>query len=467
MPYRRTEEGWRMIRRIGLGIVGSLTSSFVSLLANFFVLAWVAKNFDVGSASLFLMLLSGSRVFGVMGSYGMGRLTLRYVASNPVHFARELIVRSLVITLIFSALIIGFACTALYFSVAGNFGFSTHDLTFICFWFLGSSLCSVLSDGFRGLHKNNCAAMYGTALPLVLVVLSLSLYVDTAMTSLIEVYALSYLFVAILSAFHLISMTPDKRTNGIGQGFPFVARGFVILLSSILLIFMTEGHLWILRYIGNDREVVDYSLGIKVVGVMTVLAPLFAGVTQSTLAQLLKSGQKEKAVFIVRSIAILNNIVSGSICLLLLLFAEPILFYLYDYSSWTMLVGVKLVAILQIANFFTGFPGAVLMMSGYERTVLYSVTFAILFGVFTNVLTYSYWGGLSAYIGYGVTILTHTLFLWAFSMRRLNINTIALWPDVLTLIRQTRVYVKSHRFDNPFFRVAEEVAAKLRDLVQR
>lgn len=310
-------------------------------------------------------------------------------------------------------------------------------------WLLLRSIQSLFAQSLRGFKRVDLASTFeGTLSGLTLVGLLGSLYIFGLNVSLEQVIACTVLALtaAVAVSGFFLSRVTKESTGPANQLCTRYAISICapLFVASLCLQGFNELHIGLLGYFSEEQEVAKYGAAFRLAKFVIVPLVIVNSVIPPIVSQLYHTSQTKEAEKLLRITATISSIPTILIVGVILVFGEQILALVYgDYYREG--AGVLIILLTgQLVNSITGSPGILLAMANEQRVVMMSALFSGITGILLSMLLAAKFSSVGVATGVAVSLASHNLLMWAFSLKRLGIKTHLKPSDFVTLFNALR-----------------------------
>lgn len=302
-------------------------------------------------------------------------------------------------------------------------------MVFAATWLIAMALQALISETFRGFQRFWQASLFGgLVVDALSVVVFGFLWLRHAHPTLAHTVLLS---AGMMSVSLLIGgAILGRRVRGLGRegGLPareMLSLGWPFLITNILTFLVGTGvDIWILSRYVLPSHLALYGAAMRLVFFVAVPFTIVSQVVPPIISELHAQGQEHRLETSLREVATLAALPAFLVLLAFLLFGAKILGLVYGGAFFEQ--GAKVLAILGTARLFavaTGNSGALLMMTGHQRTMMWITAISAVYAVTTELLLAPRFGIVGVAIGTATAqILQNTLQL-TLGKRRVGIWT--------------------------------------------
>ena len=301
-------------------------------------------------------------------------------------------------------------------------------VVFAAAWLIAMAIQTLVAETFRGFQRFWLASLFsGLAVHVLSVLVFGFLWLAHAHPTLAQVVLLT---VGVTSVSLLAGgMLLGRRVSRLGREGHLAARemlsiGWPLLVTNILTFVVGTGvDIWILAAYVPRSDVALYGSASKLVFFVATPFIIASQVVPPIISELYAKGRKHELEKSLREVATLAGIPAALVLLAFLLFGATIMGFVYGgfYRQ-----GATVLAILSVARLYavaTGNSGALLMMTGYQKTMMRITAISAVYAVTTELLLAPRFGLVGVAIGTATAqILQNTLQL-VFGKLRVGIWT--------------------------------------------
>jgi O-antigen/teichoic acid export membrane protein len=301
-------------------------------------------------------------------------------------------------------------------------------VVFAAAWLIAMALQTLVAETFRGFQRFWLASFFsGLSVDILSVVVFGALFFSHAHPTLAQVILLSagMISVSLLIGGYLLG----RRVRALGKQGELAAGqmlsiGWPLLITNILTFMVGTGvDIWILGAYVPRSEVALYGAATRLV--FFVAAPFIVAsqVVPPIIAELHAQGRKHELEKSLREVATLAGIPASLVLLAFVFFGASIMGFVYGgfYSQ-----GATVLAILSTARLYavlTGNSGALLMMTGHQKTMMGITAISAVYAVTTELLLAPHYGAIGVACGTASAQFLQNSLQLGFGKRRLGIWT--------------------------------------------
>lgn len=379
---------------------GKAVTAFTALATN----ALLARLLSPGELGAYFLALSAVTFFALLGSLGLERAVVRFVAESlgldQFHRARRVVGIVCVVGLL------GASGVGLAYIFLGRFIgdslFHAPALTavtgMVAGWVVVMTLQSLLSETFRGFHDIRLATLFGGLTTGVLLTGSLSLLWlfegQATLATVILLAAGSGCASALLAGWMLrrvVAALPpggaEDRINLTGV----LQVAWPVLITNLGLFAISQADIWAVGIFRSQEEVAIYGAAARMVILVFMPLLIVNSVVPPLIAQMFAQGRRAELEATLRATATLAGIPAFLMLAVFILFGGPILGLVYGGYYREGATVLALLSLGQLANAWAGSCGITLMMTGHQTTMMViTVVSGIIAGVACAVFASKY-----------------------------------------------------------------------------
>jgi len=201
-----------------------------------------------------------------------------------------------------------------------------------------------------------------------------------------------------------------------------------LVVFSGLQILNTQVAVIVLGLFGAAASVGVYSVASRAAGLMTFLLITIRYAVAPTIAQLYAKGDLQRLQQVVSQSAKGAFFLTLPLGLGLLIFAGPVLRLFFGTSFGGGATALRILALGQLVNLFTGLNGNVLLMTGNEARMLKGSAIGSVVGLLLIVVLVPVWGMLGAAVATAISVVLSNAILSLHAWRAIRISTVAFRP---------------------------------------
>ena len=421
----------RLLRGSGWVLLAKVLSSILGL-----VVSWLLARLLTHDQFGAYFLLFGLATFGSeLAVVGMDRAVVRTVAAGvgterpgqARAAVRHAFVFGAIGSLVVAAVMVvglgGFLARHVYHSTLVS-----GAVVFAAAWLIAMALQTLVAETFRGFQRFWLASVFsGLAVYVLSVAVFGLLWLVHAHPTLAQIVLLTIGVTSVSIAVGGIML--GRRVSRLGRDGHLGARemlsiGWPLLVTNVLTFMVGTGvDIWILAAYVPLSEVALYGAASKLVFFVATPFIIASQVVPPVISELYAKGRKHELEKSLREVATLAGIPAVLVLLAFLLFGATIMGFVYRPFFRQ---GAAALAILSVARLYavaTGNSGALLMMTGYQKTMMRITAISAVYAVTTELLLAPRFGLVGVAVGTATAqILQNTLQL-VFGKLRVGIWT--------------------------------------------
>ena len=381
---------WALGGKIAAATIGIITNGVLTRLLT-------KQEFGV-----YLLAFSIISVGAVIGSLGLPKTVLRFVAENMTlgqpGRARRAIYTALGLGVL-GALCISLAYLFIVGDLVSRYLFDSSALVAVigltAGWIAISTMQEIMAETFRGFHDIRMATLFGglatggKSAGLIMRVMLLACLVlllatvghtdlRTVMLASIGAGAASSLLAALFLHKRISSLGAQGMENPISAGDELRDAFPILIISLTSFILLSAADLWILAYFRSDADVAVYGAAARLVALIAMPLLLTNLVLPPIIAEMYAQGRTAELEGTLRSFSTLSGVPSLLVLILFMLLGGPILGLVYGTKlfppgSLAIHQGAIVLVLLsagKLAAVWAGSCGAVLQFTGHQRSML-------------------------------------------------------------------------------------------------
>jgi O-antigen/teichoic acid export membrane protein len=381
---------WALGGKIGAATIGIVTTGVLTRL--------LTKQ----EVAVYLLAFSIISVGAVIGSLGLPKTVLRFVAENMTlgqpGRARRAIYTALGLGVL-GALCISLAYLFIVGDLVSRYLFHSSALVAIigltAGWMGISAMQEIMAETFRGFHDIRMATLFGglatggksaglimrvMLLACLLLLLATVGHTDlrTVMLASIGSGAASSLLAALLLHKRISSLGTQGIENPISAGDELRDAFPILIISLTSFILLSAADLWILGIFGSKDEVAVYGVASRLVTFIAMPLLLTNLVLPPIIAEMYAQGRTVELEGTLRSFSTLSGVPSLLVLMVFMLLGGPILGLVYGErlfppGSLAIHQGAIVLVLLsagKLAAVWAGSCGAVLQFTGHQGSML-------------------------------------------------------------------------------------------------
>lgn len=305
------------------------------------------------------------------------------------------------------------------------------------------SLRAIVGEIFRGFHDIRLATIFsGLASDTILVVCLLIIWMLKISVSLEQIITLLVVIGGISLSISILILI--KRVNNLeiqGQndltGTKILTISWPLLITSFTFIILTQADLWILGVYSSQEDVALYGAVLRLVTKISMPLLLVSAILPPMISEMHAQNKHIELEKMLRTTATIAGWPAILILLIIVVFSRPILENLYGdfYGDGALILAVLCIG--QLVNIWSGSCGLVLIMTGFQKTVMYISLFSGMFMILGLLLVVNRFGLLSVAIVASLSVVVRNILMVVLAYKKTGIWTnMALIPDWQLLFRR-------------------------------
>ncbi|MBA3474880.1 MAG: oligosaccharide flippase family protein [Rubrobacter sp.] len=372
---------------------GKILIAFIGLISNA-LLARLLTPQDLGAYFLAYSIVNFGAVLGTLGSEGAAiRLIAEGMGLNLFGRVRRVIGALLGVGTL-GALSVGLAYL-LYGDTLGESVFNAPALAavsgLVAGWIVVATLQGLLGEIFRGFHDIRLYTLLGGQLTgtvsglvtIALVAASLVLlWLVEGQATLATVLLLaicSGAVSALLAGWLLHRKMAELREQPLDESQETdlkkvfgeaVSIAWPLLITSIVMLGLRYGDIWVLGAFGSQEEVAVYGAAVRLVSMVTMPLIIMFTFVPPLIAEMYAQGRRDDLEVTIRALATLTGIPGFLASVVCIVFASPILGLVYGDYYREGAMAMALLSVGLLTTVWTGSGGYALMMTGHQKTYM-------------------------------------------------------------------------------------------------
>jgi O-antigen/teichoic acid export membrane protein len=373
---------WALGGKIAAATIGIITNGVLTRLLT-------KQEFGV-----YLLAFSIISVGAVIGSLGLPKTVLRFVAENMTlgqpGRARRAIYTALGLGVL-GALCISLAYLFIVGDLVSRYLFDSSALVAVigltAGWIAISTMQEIMAETFRGFHDIRMATLFGglatggKSAGLIMRVMLLACLVlllatvghtdlRTVMLASIGAGAASSLLAALFLHKRISSLGAQGMENPISAGDELRDAFPILIISLTSFILLSAADLWILAYFRSDADVAVYGAAARLVALIAMPLLLTNLVLPPIIAEMYAQGRTAELEGTLRSFSTLSGVPSLLVLIVFMLLGGPILGVVYGSGYQSAATVLVLLSAGKLAAVWAGSCGAVLQFTGHQGSML-------------------------------------------------------------------------------------------------
>ena len=373
---------WALGGKIAAATIGIITNGVLTRLLT-------KQEFGV-----YLLAFSIISVGAVIGSLGLPKTVLRFVAENMTlgqpGRARRAIYTALGLGVL-GALCISLAYLFIVGDLVSRYLFDSSALVAVigltAGWIAISTMQEIMAETFRGFHDIRMATLFGglatggKSAGLIMRVMLLACLVlllatvghtdlRTVMLASIGAGAASSLLAALFLHKRISSLGAQGMENPISAGDELRDAFPILIISLTSFILLSAADLWILAYFRSDADVAVYGAAARLVALIAMPLLLTNLVLPPIIAEMYAQGRTAELEGTLRSFSTLSGVPSLLVLIVFMLLGGPMLGVVYGSGYQSAAMVLVLLSAGKLAAVWAGSCGAVLQFTGHQGSML-------------------------------------------------------------------------------------------------
>lgn len=410
----------------------------IGVLSGLVVNALLARLLPPDEMGAYFLTMSVAVFISTLAQFGMPIAAVRFIAESMGRDrpgrARETILRAIMV-----CTLVGGGIAVAYVSGIGNWVASVlfhsnamlHATPWIALLALIMGLQSLLANIFLGFHDLRLASLLGGVSTSVfsasafLVVWILAGHADFQLALKLSVGA-AVLSVAVSVALLSPRVRRLRGEGSIGVG-ELLQTGWPLCVSSLAIFAAVQGDLWVVGALLTDRDAAVYGMALRLLAMMTIMHGLAVSVVQSTVAELYGQGRMDELQIVIQRVAFLASLAAVPVLASLALFGRGILNAVFGPFYVTSYWPLMMLAVGQFASMLFGPAGMVMMMSGYQRAMMWIILLNTALGLASAIFLAPRMGLTGVAGSWAGVALLQGFVSWWYVRRNVSVDCHAKW----------------------------------------
>lgn len=242
-------------------------------------------------------------------------------------------------------------------------------------WVVVLTLQNLLAESFRGFHEIRLATLSGGVITSVLsALLFAGLWIVQGHSNLEQVVVLSVIAGATnaVIAFLLLrgKLKPFSTKNDF-KGKEVFRIAWPLWVTNLTLIVLLQADLWIMGMFRPQEEVAIYGAALRFVVLVTMPLMIVNSVVSPFIAEMYTKRRRKDLQETLRAAATTASIPAFAVVIVFTLFGSPILALVYGEFYRNGATVLALLSLGQFVNVLAGSCGLVLMMTGFQASMMW------------------------------------------------------------------------------------------------
>lgn len=415
----------------------SLLGKVVGGLLIFAMNLLLVRLLPASGVGAYYLVFSLAAAAAMLGQFGIGQATIRKMGellaqgdtAGAHRIARHAI---LIVSPVAAAMFVILVALPLDRVVARLFPATPigHLIPLAAAWAGLMLIQSIVAEVFRGLAEIRRAVITFDVAPNLLItaaLLALVLFApDVGLRGVLWICVTAVTVNTAVALFELNRRLEARRWEWErGELLQLVRLGLPVWLATIAFAVMANAPLWIIGAFRSGEEVALFGVATKLSNLVGLPLLVVNGVLSPLIPQMYARGRRESLQAVLQGSAALAAIPAVGCLLLLLLFREQGLAWIFGPFYANALAIALALMIGQTINVLAGPCGLVLIMTGHQRAAsVILVTFTTL-GVSVAAALAPLYGSLAVAVVVGITIAMQNVFTSAYARRVIGLKTYA------------------------------------------
>jgi len=411
-----------------------LAGRVVSMLSGLLVIAFITRMLNAAEVGFYFLCFSLVSILSLVSQLGMNIAVVRLIAeslSNERH-EQAASVAVLALQLVGKAVVI-MSCLGVFYAfirppeIFAGLSLDRFVLLVLALWFSSQTMLGITAECLRGYHDVRAATLYGVTLPGLLSVTAMFTLWSNAGTSSVELVlgllAGSIALSTVLGAVHLRNKMLPSRGAERADLSGLVSVAWPMWSTNITLLLLTQADIWIIGSFLTVDDVAVYGAATRLIQAIPVSLMILNSVVSPFIADLFFRQEHARLEQTLRTGTTLAAIPSALVLVVFCLAGERVLELLYGpfYSNGYMILVV--LGFGQLINVISGPCGMVLLMTGYQRTMMVISVITSLLAIVASVYAAIHTGVLGVAAVFSCAMIVQNILMMHFARKHTGINT--------------------------------------------
>ena len=372
----------RLAEKIRSGATWSLTSRIIGLLAGLMINAFLARLLTAGDLGVFFILFNSITVMATVVQLGVGQALVRLIpeaaSTGRMDRSKGLVKRALWVlfaaNLIAAVILWGGVVPWLSRRLVGMDAI-VHAVSLAVVWMIVYAVTQFLTELFRAFQNFRHTALCGLPMSNTILCLLLgAVYLFKGSADLHLVLSLCVTAGAMVIGMGLVSLrsvTALQMSHGSSASLREILPISVpIMFTSFCFLLMTRADIWIAGYFLVPTDVALYGVAARLAHFLTTPLVIVNFFLPPLIAEMNAQGQTraiEQALRTITTLATLPVVLGVVLCLGA---GRPILTFVFGPSYAGAHLVLSILALGQLAHVAAGPCGALLMMTGFQKSMM-------------------------------------------------------------------------------------------------
>jgi O-antigen/teichoic acid export membrane protein len=411
-----------------------LAGRVVSILSGLLVIVFITRLLNSADVGLYFLCFSLVSILSLISQLGMNLAVVRLIAeslSNEKH-EQAASVTTLAIQLVGKAVLV-VSCLGLFFALIrpaemfAGLSVDRYVPVVLVLWFSFQTMLGIITECLRGYHDVRAATFYGMTLPGMLSVGAMftvwSLAETSSIDTVLSVMAGSIVLSTVLGTDRLRKrMLPLSGTHRADLS-GLVSVAWPMWSTNITLLLLTQADIWIIGSFLTVDDVAVYGAAARLIMAISTSLMILNAVVSPVIADLFSRQHYAQLERTLRTGTTLAAIPSALVMVVFFLAGEHLLELLYGsfYSSGYLILLV--LGVGQLFNVICGPCGMVLLMTGYQRTMMIISTITSMLAIVASVYAAIHTGVLGVATVFSGALVVQNVLMMHFARKHTGINT--------------------------------------------
>ncbi|MBI4686484.1 MAG: oligosaccharide flippase family protein [Nitrospirae bacterium] len=403
MPNSSMDSSFSIKKYLLKGGAFESSAKVITLLAGFGAQMLLARLLGPEQLGVYFLFLNIVSVCVLIAKTGIDTATLRLVAEAKGKGEWNTIkglTRTCVIAVFASGSIVSFFLWFFSDQIGENwFGSSmlAGAISVGCTVVLLQGLQYVIGESFRGLQAFGLASYFQGVISSVIFLLVLLLLWANSITASLDIViifnVLSFFISAAISIVILMRMLSNYSATINREGVrTLFSIALPISVSSGAAFLLTQSDIFILGIFVTNAEVGYYGAASRLSNMIALILLIMKAILPPIIVDLYYKKNIAKLEHVLRYTATLGFIVCAPLSLILVVWSNEILSFVYGTKFTGASSVLSILAFGKLIHTSTGSSGLLLQMTGYHKTLMYITTFVALFGTASYLIVVNSYG---------------------------------------------------------------------------
>lgn len=371
-----------LTKRLVLGGLWVLAGKVILVLSTLLINAFLARLLAPQEMGAYFLTFSLVSVAAVAAQFGLSQAVVRLVAESlaserPGQAANTIrfILRSGALGALLLAGVLALGVGSWLAHRIFDSALMASVIGLAALWVVVLTLQNLLAESFRGFHEIRLATLFGGVITSVLsALLFAGLWIVQGHSNLEQVIVLSVIAGATnaMIAYLLLrgKLKPFNTKNDF-KGKEVFRIAWPLWVTNLTLIVLLQADLWIMGMFRPQEEVAIYGAALRFVVLVTMPLMIVNSVVSPVIAEMYTKGRRKDLQEILRAAATTASIPAFVVVIVFTLFGSPILSLVYGEFYRDGVTVLTLLSLGQLVNVLAGSCGLVLMMTGFQASMMW------------------------------------------------------------------------------------------------